>query len=146
MKIVISTNNEGLNVSDKAILWLRERGYQPAIDQQLESEYKLELAVWRTLIGEVVPTPHTVTGSMMQYRYKAPLNGSNRTDALLVECVETLGAEFGRGTAGHVVIEVPDDLQFTIKSPYYGGEYIVENYRVWDANGITEDYDDYESD
>lgn len=53
-----------------------------------------------------------------------------RTDAKLVECVETLGEEADGRFAELKVVEIPDDVEWEID--YYDGlESIHEVHRVW---------------
>ena len=55
----------------------------------------------------------------------------DRSNPLLVECVETLGATEASGTFAKLkVVEVPDDVQWEI-SEYDGRETIVECHRSW---------------
>lgn len=55
----------------------------------------------------------------------------DRSNPLLVECVETLGDAEASGTCAKLkVVEVPDDVQWDI-SEYDGRETIVERHRSW---------------
>lgn len=54
----------------------------------------------------------------------------SREDARLVECVETLGSKACGLFAELKVIEIPDDVEYTIE--HYGGiESVHEVHRVW---------------
>ena len=53
-----------------------------------------------------------------------------RDDARLVECVETLGKKANGIFAELKVVEIPDDVKYTIE--HYGGiESVHEVHRVW---------------
>ena len=55
---------------------------------------------------------------------------NKRTDAKLVECVETLGEEASGMLANLKVVEIPDDIEWEID--YYDGiETIHEVHRSW---------------
>lgn len=54
----------------------------------------------------------------------------DRCDPKLVECVETLGGKANGSLARLVVIEIPDDLNYTIEN-YDGIERVEEVHRSW---------------
>lgn len=54
-----------------------------------------------------------------------------RTDPKLIECVETLGDDSNGSCAELVVIEIPDDVEYTIEE-YDGIEWVAEKHRVWE--------------
>ena len=53
-----------------------------------------------------------------------------RTDLKLIECIETLGKKANGSCASLKVIDIPDDVNWTI-SEYDGRETIEEVHRVW---------------
>ena len=63
------------------------------------------------------------------YGYKY-IDHDLRTDAKLVECVETLGEEADGRFAELNVVEIPDDVNWEIDE-YDGLETIHEVHRVW---------------
>ena len=53
-----------------------------------------------------------------------------RNDPRLVACVEKLGEEANGGFAELKVIEIPDDVRWTLEE-YDGAEWIAEKHRTW---------------
>lgn len=62
------------------------------------------------------------------YGYKY---NDNRTDAKLVECVETLGDIASGSLAKLKVVEIPDDVNWYV-AEYDGIEWIAEVHRTWE--------------
>ena len=54
----------------------------------------------------------------------------NRTDSLLVEVVEELGERASGEYAKLKVVELPEDVQWSIRERV-GNEWIAENHRTW---------------
>jgi hypothetical protein len=64
--------------------------------------------------------------------YKSPCLFISREDPLLVECVETLGKIANAEGSKLIVLEIPDDVEYTIQTDDDSGdEFIVEKHRVW---------------
>lgn len=53
-----------------------------------------------------------------------------RNDPILVEIVEQLGEDAGHCFAELKVVEIPDDVQWTVEE-YDGNEWIAEKHRTW---------------
>ena len=56
-----------------------------------------------------------------------------RTDSLLIECVEAFEAEGKDASGAHAslsVVEIPDDVEYTIEE-YDGVEWIAEEHQTW---------------
>ena len=53
-----------------------------------------------------------------------------RNDPLLVECVERLGEAASGAYANLKVVEIPDDVEWTIQE-YDGSEWVAEKHRTW---------------
>ena len=53
-----------------------------------------------------------------------------RTDPKLIECIETLGEKANGSCVSLKVIDIPDDVNWTI-SEYDGREAVEEVHRVW---------------
>ena len=53
-----------------------------------------------------------------------------RTDSLLVEVVEELGERAFGECARLKVVEIPEDVQWSIKE-HDGNEWVAENHRTW---------------
>ena len=56
--------------------------------------------------------------------------GEHRTDSLLVEVVEELGERAFGECARLKVVEIPEDVQWSIRERD-GNEWIAENHRTW---------------
>lgn len=54
-----------------------------------------------------------------------------RTDSLLVEVVEELGERASGEYARLKVVEIPEDVQWSIRQ-HDGNEWVAENHRTWD--------------
>lgn len=55
----------------------------------------------------------------------------NRDSEALIHCITELGGDkAGRRSAKFKIIEIPDDVEWEIRSSS-GGEYIVEKHRTW---------------
>lgn len=118
MKVVINTDFGGFSVSKAAVLWLRERGHQMALEEPvLEGE---------SYGGNSKP----MTAEDAAYHSESNLYSIERTDPLLVECVEALGKASWGQSASLKVVEIPDDVVWYIHE-YDGMEHIAERHRTW---------------
>ena len=61
------------------------------------------------------------------YGYKC---NENRADPKLIECVEKLGEEADGTFAELKVVDIPDDVEYTIEE-YDGLEWVAEKHRTW---------------
>lgn len=58
----------------------------------------------------------------------------DRTAPELIECVETLGKKANGRFASLTIIEIPDNIDWSI-DVYDGKERVCEKHRIWDENG-----------
>lgn len=58
----------------------------------------------------------------------------NRTAPELIECVETLGKKASGMFADLTIIEIPDNVDWSIDE-CDGKEQVCEKHRIWDENG-----------
>lgn len=56
---------------------------------------------------------------------------SERINPYLIECIETLGEKANGEYSELKIVEIPDDVEFTIEE-YDGVEWIAEVHRTWD--------------
>lgn len=120
MKIIINKCYGGYSWSREACLWLREHGLQEAIDFPL---------FWGEKWSD---------GTIYEKRYEGEKErdsihfyDTERTDPLLIECLETLGSKACSSWASKLeIVEIPDDLNYTIEE-YDGIEWIAETHRTW---------------
>jgi len=65
-----------------------------------------------------------------EYTYDFEWNLKNRNDANLVKVVEMLGEEANGDFAELKIIEIPDDVNWTVLN-YDGWEWVAEAHRTW---------------
>lgn len=65
-----------------------------------------------------------------EYTYDFEWNLKNRNDANLVKVVEMLGEEANGDFAELKIIEIPDDVNWTVFN-YDGWEWVAEAHRTW---------------
>lgn len=111
-RVVINSCFGGFSLSEKAIYWLREQGYQPAIEE--------------VLLGETWEDGTVNDSTFNSYLYRPP----SRDDELLIQCVETLGPAANGRFAELTIVEIPADVEYTIEE-YDGLEHIAEKHRTW---------------
>ena len=111
-KILINNQHGGFGLSAEATRWLRQRGYPPALEH--------------TMRGERFPD----TGAVCRGDYSLYLDDEQRSDALPIQCFAALGARASGDCCELKVVEVPDDVAWTIEE-YDGLEWVAERHRVW---------------
>lgn len=108
MKVVINVCFGGFSISKKAAEFMAEKGSEQA-KAALES---LDVRFYGYGYSKKFPTYY------------------DRSDALLVEAVETLGKEANGSYAELSVVTVPDDVDWEIDE-YDGNEHVEEKHRRW---------------
>ena len=104
-KVVIAYCGD-FSLTQRAIDWLREHSKK---DYGIDSLY-----------------------SAIERDYDWQRNNKTRHDPLLVRMVEELGEEASVPGNKLKIIEIPDDVEYTIESlNLEGNEYIAEKHRVW---------------
>lgn len=107
MKIVLNKCYGGYNISDEAVIRLRELGCQEAIAYKMEKENDdLWGKDWNSLLD------------------------GDRTNKHLVQVVEELGSRANGACAQLEVVEIPDGVRWEI-SDYDGMETVAEPRTVW---------------
>lgn len=117
MKVVINTCAGSFGLSREATLWLRERGFGPALQHVLKGEF------WH---DSVVPNEVCDDDYDLDLLEDAP-----RGDVRVVQCVETLGDRANGMCARLKVVEIPDDVSWKIMAEDSGKEYVAEVHRTW---------------
>lgn len=115
MKVVINKAAGGFALSQKAYEWLIDNG-MPL------SEYPNEAG-----FGEY----GVIKGCDGSF-YDTYFWSNNRTDPLLVGAVEFLQEDASGKYSKLHVIEIPEDVEFTIERNEYGIEWIAEKHRTWE--------------
>jgi len=55
----------------------------------------------------------------------------DRTNPILIECFEKMGQNATMGGCELGIVEVPDDVEYEIKTTPRGSEYVEEKHRRW---------------
>ena len=150
MKVAINTCFGGFGLSQKALLWLWERGMKeigsPAKEyfggtdkfvevnpgHDWETDYKKALDRWRKHLAAtgdesgLFVTVFTPDEQFCLYGGRE----IDRTHPLLIECIETLGKEAFGACAKISIAEIPDGVDWEIVE-YDGNEHIAEKHRTW---------------
>ncbi len=114
-KIVINNRHGGFGISEKAVRWLREHGYD------IGDEF--------TLPGEEYDDG-SVNDIGWMSSYGSFLDDELRADDGLVAVVEELGVDANGGHASLKIVEIPEDVDWEIKE-YDGNEWVAETHRTW---------------
>ena len=117
MKVAINTRYGGFNLSDEAFeLLLDKKGIEWEKDPD-----GLCYGADYYHAGHVGESNHFIS----RYNFY-----DNRTDKDLIEVIEELGEMADGDHAELRIVEVPDDVQWTIEE-YDGSEWVAENHRKW---------------
>lgn len=133
MKVVINRCYGGFGLSQKAYEWLIAQGVpvQEYIEQVYDPKTDLYEEEPRNE-GEVIFDDATSTRQFTGIfgRYWDTWTREARTHPLIIGVVEALGEEANGLHADLVVVEIPDDTDYTIEE-YDGLEHIAETHRTW---------------
>lgn len=122
MKVVINDGIGGFGLSEKAILKLIEYGIPVYTPEQLEDPEK-----WDPPTGRI----HDFGDDEILGRYYPYFNDEARAHPLLVRVVEEMGDKANSKHSTLKIVEVPDDVEWTIWESEEGYESIHEKHRVW---------------
>lgn len=148
-KIVINKCYGGFGLSAEALLWLWDHGVT-SIGKPVEEYYKFpdnmpvlmgktieewlrdDLKKWKQYLKDGSPKRGLL----------GPIFTADETHALsthvtlprdapmLVACVETLGDKADGPYSELVIVEIPDDVEWTVEE-YDGQEWVAEKHRTW---------------
>lgn len=148
-KIVINACYGGFSLSPEACLWLYEKGYRGEennkfaypINERYKSEKdedeffgkKKAITKWREYLAKGKAAKResiflTVFSPCEQF--VLGVREIPRDNALLIECVETLGKDADGACAQLKIVSIPDDIQWEIDE-YDGYESVDEVHRTW---------------
>lgn len=136
MKIVINVKHGGFGLSEKAVLRYAElKGITLHVLDRLSFAgpiYSLVPEAERIDMGEFLKLkPEGRVASNAAYRDQTFSPGSiPRTDPVLVQVVEELGAEADGELAELQAVEIPDNVNWQIED-YDGLEHVAECHRTW---------------
>jgi hypothetical protein len=133
MKIIINTSFGGFGFSTEAVKVLIERCARcikrmPIAKYRRRSETDLRKA-------RDVGDGYQIDGSMEHILYKKGIvfyvdEEDSRTDPVAVEIVEMMGNAADGAYASLRVVEIPDNVKYTIEE-YDGAEHVAEEHRTW---------------
>jgi len=141
-KVVINACYGGFNLSPKALLWLYARGMTGiAYDvkkyygsQYSDERFTNDLQKWKNYLSCSQSNDYYFM-TVFSPDEKFVLNTFacfDRSDPLLIECIETLGSKEVSGSCAKLkIVEIPDDVEYSIEE-YDGFEHIAEVHRTWD--------------
>lgn len=142
-KVVINDCYGGFSLSPKALLWLYERGMtciacdvekyygKQYADRFAEDLQKWDLQKWREYLKGNGESYFITVFSPDEKFTLSPYGVKDRSDPLLIECIETLGSDVCSGQCSKLkIVEIPDDVQYFIEE-YDGYEHIAEAHRTW---------------
>ena len=142
MKVAVNKCYGGFSLSKAAVLWLAERGFDPAIKERGEMEVRVKELGEKTADDFHGIDRFTMRGAQSWRDGTAKFMGYSwnrrhhedepafRSDPLLVDCVETLGDEASGWCAAIKITEIPDGVNFTI-GEYDGQEWVEEAHQTW---------------
>lgn len=124
MKIVINKCYGGFNLSDEGFEWLiKNKGWGV-------TNYN-EYGNCEDSMKPIVKSDEVLSRLGFDYSFTQMRNDSSlRINEDLIECVETLGTKANTRTSNLEIIEIPDDVDFTIEE-YDGIERVAEKHRTW---------------
>ena len=140
MKVVINSKHGGFRLSDEAILRYAElKGLKVWVEQDAKFKFLThhwtvppeermsfpENAVWATLSMDERQALNKKYGSQQIYE-----RDLERDDPILVQVVEELGDRCRTQVSAPKVVEIPDDVEWTIEE-YDGLEWVAEVHRTW---------------
>lgn len=120
MKVVVNKCYGGFGLSPVALQWLIDHGIPLYTDsEKIPDNVKYWISKYKSAI----------TGKEELFTLSFD-SCENRANSLLVECVETLGKEANGIFADLVVVDIPDNIEWSI-SDYDGIESVEEKHRSW---------------
>jgi len=137
-KVVINDCFGGFGLSPKALLWLYERGMtciacdvEKYYGKQYTTRAAEDLEKWREYLKGNRESYFITVFSPDEKYILSRYGVKDRSDPLLIECIETLGSDVCSGSCAKLkIVEIPDDVQYVIEE-YDGYEHIAEAHRTW---------------
>ena len=141
-QVVINTCFGGFGLSEEAYEWLITHGVpvRAYVEEQRGDDGRFVSE--RANEGRVIfdrdltenPTDFKQSSRSVLGRYWETWLAENRSEPLLVQVVQALGAGHSTGASGRCaelkVVEVPDGVEWEIEE-YDGSEHIAEAHRTW---------------
>lgn len=125
-KIVVNKCHGGFSVSLPAARRMAELGHATAAAEVAEYDAKVADPAKQDKYERARGEPR-----WYGYGYTdEPGSGYKRDDPILVQVVEDMGRDAGGELSALEVVEVPDDVEWTIEE-YDGLEWVAEKHRTW---------------
>jgi hypothetical protein len=140
MKVVINNKHGGFRLSDEAIIRYAElKGLKVWVEQ--DEQFKSLTHHWIVPPEERTSFPNNVAWAKLPNEERQAMNQKystqqiyerdmDRSDPILVQVVEELGDRCRTQVSAPKVVEIPDDVQWTIEE-YDGLEWVAEVHRTW---------------
>jgi hypothetical protein len=140
MKLVINSKHGGFRLSDEAILRYAElKGLKVWTEQ--DAKFKSLTHHWTVPPEERTSFPEPSVWAALPMDERQALNDKyntqqiyeremERTDPILIQVVEELGERCRTSVSLPKVVEIPDDVEWTIEE-YDGLEWVAEVHRTW---------------
>jgi hypothetical protein len=125
MKIVINTCFGGYGLSEKAVGMYIER-----TNMKLHSYNGIYLSILPDEYQKLVDIENKEKKSHSSNKFCWDYTYIKRTDHILISIIEKLGKEANKEYSDLKVIEIPDNVEYTIEE-YDGCEHIAETHRTW---------------
>ena len=143
MKVVINAEHGGFGLSPKALKYVADKLEVPIYffktsytnGRYIYNPISFEEAhrsIWG-LRAFRIPDPNSATDleeNYDKYNWSFSRYFKNRADPMLVEVVEALGDEASGSHAKLKIVEVPDDVEWSVQE-YDGWEWVAEKHRTW---------------
>ncbi len=135
MKVAVNKCYGGFSLSKAAVIWLAERGFEPATKELNEIEATVKKLGTKDIDSLDVHSAQSWrdnTSEFMGYSWHHWNDDEPafRSHPLVVECIETLGDKADGSCAAIEIVEVPDGIDFIIDE-YDGLEQVAEAHRTW---------------
>lgn len=143
MKVVINAQYGGFSLSAKALKYIADKlktpiyffksSYSQGSYTYIPISFEEAEKNWLGIRAFSVPDPNSAPDleeNYEKYNWSFTRYFKSRTDPLLVEVVETLGREASGHHAELKIIEIPDDIEWTVQE-YDGWEWVAEKHRTW---------------
>lgn len=141
MKVAVNKCYGGFSLSKAAVIWLAERGFEPAMQERDKMETQVKELGDKSadyfdglerLTMRRVASWRDGTREFLGYSWHGDHEDrpAFRSDPLVVDCIETIGDKANGLHAAIEITEIPDGVEFTIEE-YDGQECVSEAHRTW---------------
>lgn len=146
MKVAINACFGGFSISPKAIKWMADKQGRPCYlfrfsyddspkpkgvyKRVTEEEAENSIMVNAYDVDDPVEIAENSNNNDWFNEHYLSARPDDRTDPLLIECIEALGEEASGSCAELKIVEIPDGTDYEIEE-YDGNEHIAEKHQTW---------------